>query len=515
MDNNTFLEELNANMPRFSIQSSNIEILDSPTKFHDVLIAKILSATRRIFLTSLYIGSDAHVLRHTLRKALRSNAQLKLYLLIDKLRGSRADPGCSDRSRTCISLLTTLVQEFGAHRVEIRCYQTPKLRGLWRCFVPERLNEGFGLQHIKLCGVDDEVIVTGANLSQEYFTNREDRYYVFCSEELTDYFHSLVVALGQFSYLLSSSTTDITGCGEHGFEWPSTNYTRLPLDKTEMVEIQCAARHHLIPILWRHSWEHLPFPTPLLQNKPLIRETLGDEDTVVYPLAQLAPLLGAYDTISKRPLSTHEWALSHLLAILPRCSSWTLSTPYLSFPDRFSDTLLSPDSKENYRPVTAASATNTGSIVTAAPEAMSFYGARGLAGYIPRAFTGEAKKLLQRIAQRGSSLRILQWKRGIAHESGGWTFHAKGWWVNCDGSDPTDAAAGESEASSMVMVGSSNYGQRSFTLDLEVDILLVTTNRDLKQRMNEERERILARSEQITTERINKGVSLRALWFGS
>jgi CDP-diacylglycerol--glycerol-3-phosphate 3-phosphatidyltransferase len=51
--------------------------------------------------------------------------------------------------------------EFGWERVEIRMYHTPNLTGLRKKYIPKRINEGWGLQHMKLYGVDDEIIISG------------------------------------------------------------------------------------------------------------------------------------------------------------------------------------------------------------------------------------------------------------------------------------------------------------------------------------------------------------------
>lgn len=40
-------------------------------------------------------------------------------------------------------------------------YHTPNLTGLRKRCVPKRINEGWGLQHMKLYGVDDEIILSG------------------------------------------------------------------------------------------------------------------------------------------------------------------------------------------------------------------------------------------------------------------------------------------------------------------------------------------------------------------
>jgi CDP-diacylglycerol---glycerol-3-phosphate 3-phosphatidyltransferase len=92
----------------------------------------------------------------TLQDALRKNPVLKLSILTDALRGTREAPNPS-----CASLLAPLVAEFGADRVDIRMYHTPNLTGLRKRYIPKRINEGWGLQHMKLYGIDDEIILSG------------------------------------------------------------------------------------------------------------------------------------------------------------------------------------------------------------------------------------------------------------------------------------------------------------------------------------------------------------------
>lgn len=92
----------------------------------------------------------------TIRDALIRNPELRVSILTDGLRGTREAP-----KPCCASLLTPLVEEFGEPRVEIRMFHTPNITGLKKRIVPKRLNEGWGLQHMKLYGIDDEVIISG------------------------------------------------------------------------------------------------------------------------------------------------------------------------------------------------------------------------------------------------------------------------------------------------------------------------------------------------------------------
>jgi len=195
-----FTSELDKIAPSFQINGSQIEILKTPADFYETLKVwflirtistfhikaanygmtqtKIRTAKRRIFLSTLYIGkSERELVRpsallpraidpsarcltvmqiDTIHAALRDNPKLQVSILTDALRGTREAPEPS-----CASLLAPLVDEFGSERVDIRMYHTPNLTGLRKKHIPKRINEGWGLQHMKLYGIDVEIILSG------------------------------------------------------------------------------------------------------------------------------------------------------------------------------------------------------------------------------------------------------------------------------------------------------------------------------------------------------------------
>ncbi len=102
----------------------------------------------------------------TIRTALQENPNVTVSFLIDALRGTRESPEPS-----CASLLVPLVADFGPDRVEIRMYHTPNLTGLRKRLIPKRINEGWGLQHMKLYGFDDEIIMSGCELLIFFFSS--------------------------------------------------------------------------------------------------------------------------------------------------------------------------------------------------------------------------------------------------------------------------------------------------------------------------------------------------------
>lgn len=90
-----------------------------------------------------------------LHSALRANPQLRVSILVDYLRSTREHP-----SPSSASLLASLSAAFPS-QVDIRLFHTPALHGWQKRWVPKRFNEGWGLQHMKCYGFDDDVIMSG------------------------------------------------------------------------------------------------------------------------------------------------------------------------------------------------------------------------------------------------------------------------------------------------------------------------------------------------------------------
>jgi CDP-diacylglycerol---glycerol-3-phosphate 3-phosphatidyltransferase len=68
------------------------------------------------------------------------------------------------------------------------------------------LREIFGVHHIKAHVFDSNVLITGANLSEDYFTDRQDRCYIIQDcPALADYFDDLISVLTDVSYNIDDS----------------------------------------------------------------------------------------------------------------------------------------------------------------------------------------------------------------------------------------------------------------------------------------------------------------------
>jgi CDP-diacylglycerol--glycerol-3-phosphate 3-phosphatidyltransferase len=341
-------------------------------------------------------------------------------------------------------------------------YHTPNLTGLRKKYIPKRINEGWGLQHMKLYGVDDEIIMSGANLSSDYFTNRQDRYHLFHSKDLTDYFAKIHDGVAKLSFDIQPSEEE--GSGGYTMIWPSSNPAPSPLDSPS--NFKASASKHLSHLLTS-------------SNSPVRRTSASPSTTTIYPVLSLVPLLNT---------STELPALTTILSSLTRPpftgSSWTFTAGYFNMTSSFRRLLLST------RPA-------SGTVLTAHPHANGFYGSKGVSGMLPDAYTHLAKMFLRKVKYEGlsESVTLKEWRFGKVNEEGGWTYHAKGLWVSfptaregaivreAAGSDPSESPP---EDPSLTVIGSSNYTKRSYELDLEANVIIATSDPGLRRRLGEE-----------------------------
>jgi CDP-diacylglycerol--glycerol-3-phosphate 3-phosphatidyltransferase len=304
-------------------------------------------------------------------------------------------------------------------------YHTPNLTGLRKKYIPKRINEGWGLQHMKLYGVDDEIIMSGANLSTDYFAKIHD-------------------GVARLSFDLQPS--DAPGSGGYTMSWPSTNPAPSPLSAPS--KYRDAASKHL---------SHLLTPS----NSSPTTSSRAEATTTIYPILSLVPLLST---------STELPALTKILTSLTRPplqpSTWTFTAGYFNMTPSFRRLLLST------RPA-------SGTVLTAHPHANGFYGSKGVSGMLPAAYTHLAKMFLTKVRheQLSDSIVLREWKKGMVGEKDGWTYHAKGLWVTF----PSTSAAGMPEDPSLTVIGSSNYTKRSYELDLEANVVIATKAVDEKE----------------------------------
>lgn len=444
--------QLDAIAPRFIVPSKDIKILTEPQEFYETLKSKIKSAKSRIFLSSLYIGKSQYELIQCIDDALSKNEDLKVYILTDALRGTREAP----ENRCSASLLIPLVDKHGKHRVDIRMYHTPHLNGFTKSLTPRRINEGWGLQHMKLYGFDDEILLSGANLSQDYFTDRQDRYYLFKSSSLTDYYFDIQNAVGSLSYQLLTSTKNATG---FRLSWPTSNKSCEP--SINLQRFISDSSYLLEPLLKHHATKNDEIP---------LNDT--EIDTVVYPVSQFTPLLH-----QENDISTEKPAILRLLSYLdsPKIK-WWFTAGYFNMLPEIKERLINGKAY--------------GKVITASPQANSFYKSSGVSYYLPEAYLLFAKRFLEEVQERGKSslIDLYEWLNGIVNTKGGWSYHAKGLWITVPGDDEP----------SITVIGSSNYTKRAYLLDLESNAIIITKNEQLKKTMKSEINNLLTHTQKLT-----------------
>ncbi|XP_041978643.1 CDP-diacylglycerol--glycerol-3-phosphate 3-phosphatidyltransferase, mitochondrial isoform X2 [Aricia agestis] len=359
------------NAPCFPVHSSKISIITEPNKFYETLYEKFKDAKRRISIASLYIGTGE--LEKDLLKVMMTNAkqqQLSLKILLDYQRGTRGEVN----SKT---LFESFIDKESIDNCKLSLYQTPKLQGSWSKALPSRYNEIIGLQHMKLYIADDIVILSGANCSNDYFGQRQDRYIQIEDKDLVNFYCDVIDALSDISKQLAG-------------------------DKIVAPKEICRKEFEGRITDLIEKWK-------LLQAEKLsVLDSKNETNTWIFPLLQM----GDFN------ITQDEDTTCNILTSGLKGSYFRLATGYFNLTEKYEKVLLK-DCKANI------------SLLMAHPNANGFLGASGPAGGIPYAYSLIAKKFWQKVVDYNQISRV----RILEYERPGWTFHAKGLWYYPPGSE--------------------------------------------------------------------------------
>ncbi|XP_033336225.2 phosphatidylglycerophosphate synthase 1 isoform X1 [Megalopta genalis] len=424
--------------PCFPVDGSKIKIIHEPGIFYSCLVEKCKNAKKRITFASLYLGTGKleSDLVEAIDKALSlSNGNIEVKLLFDYMRGSRG------KLNSCKMLQPLLNGKYG-HCCQIFLYHTPKLRGILKMIIPVRFNELVGLQHMKLYMIDNDLIISGANLSNDYFTNRQDRYFLIedC-KELCDFYNELVEKVGEFSFVLKQDGTTVLN---------STKNIH-PFKDKPVKFIEEAARS--VKALFLKEFEKRSNVEKISKD--------SNADTWIFPLIQMGQLNIYHDS----------YITLKLLETAQPGATLRLATGYFNLTSEYSDALLKD-------------CQGTCHLLTAHPTANGFFSAKGVAGGIPAAYTKIEESFIKRCTNMGQEDRIKLWE----FIKPGWTYHAKGLWYSLPGQ----------KTPSLTLIGSPNFGYRSVSKDLETQIAVITKNRKLQSELQKEYERLFASAKPVT-----------------
>ncbi|KAF7723275.1 CDP-diacylglycerol--glycerol-3-phosphate 3-phosphatidyltransferase, partial [Apophysomyces ossiformis] len=408
---------------------------------------RILSAKERIFIAALYIGHAEKELVDTVRLALSRSDKLKVHILIDCLRGTRIS-----KNQSSATLLLPLLQDF-PHQIEVSMYHTPDLKGVLKKTLPQRFNESIGLMHLKVYGFDDSVMLSGANLSIDYFSNRQDRYMIFEKQPgLARYYHELLSVVGSFSYKLAFGESE-------GYQLVMPGAMADPVQESRRYKAQVSER------LRRFLSK---------QNKTQAR---GDEhDTAVLPVIQMGPFGIKQD--EHATLELLQIAHRHGARSAGRDNWWTvhLTSGYFNFTDHYSAFILKTMARFRF--------------LTASPEANGFFNSKGVSGYLPAAYTYIERLFYKQVKRENKqeTITIEEYTRP------GWTYHAKGLWVCRE----------QEKLPCLTMIGSPNFGHRSSKRDLEAQAIVITENKGLQEALYKEVDRLHQYSEPVSEKTFEK-----------
>ena len=416
--------------PVFRAHPEQITFMSSPKQFFDAILSEIDKAQQRILLATLYFGNGEleREMVSKLKNKLQNlpTEQFRMHAHMDYLRGTRDGP-----LNSSASLFKPLVDSFPSH-LTVSLYRTPSL-GWRQHFVPSRWNEVFGLSHMKFFVFDNTVIMTGANLSSSYFTDRVDRYVCIKEHpELANYLQKLLKLVEMFSYKMNSNSLE----KEMSFDAS----TRSSYDTDDFLKE--------LELLFD------------VKNTFCDDEPPTDDATFMIPTIQMAPHHVRQDEKSLEDLVS--WFNENLPS-----ATCTLASGYFN---------LSPLAQHIFSK--AQNIRSPWRILTSSPRANSFFGSSGASRYIPDAYRSIEHAFLIDQNKRPSLARNAAGEEVIyEYNRPNWTFHAKGLWMD----DPNSGIA-------VTIIGSSNFGHRSFEKDLEAQLTIITSNADLAAKMRHERE---------------------------
>ena len=245
--------------PAIAVDPSAVTVLRQPTEYIDAILWGIAHAKTRVTLSSPYLGTGEHELLiiDALTAALRANPELKVRLLLDANRATRPEAssiesvvgninrnvseltgtevvlhaddapsaaterwaGSSNGVSSSTEMLAPLTREF-PHRVTVALFRVPNVQANFVAnqfplsyalpvvpeilpvvggtpigALPSALIEALGASNLKVCVFDNDVLLTGGDLSsrKDTFTTKQDRYmHVAANDHLASWYDDLV-----------------------------------------------------------------------------------------------------------------------------------------------------------------------------------------------------------------------------------------------------------------------------------------------------------------------------------
>ncbi|KAI6654302.1 CDP-diacylglycerol--glycerol-3-phosphate 3-phosphatidyltransferase, mitochondrial isoform X1 [Oopsacas minuta] len=335
---------LHKNCPGFYVKGDNIEIINSPQQFYRSLLHKIQTSNHRITISSLYIGTGnlEEELVNAIDKRMCEKLHLKVCILLDRLRGTRGDPNS-------LMLLLPLIKKH-KNRLQLSLYTTPILRD-YKLYMPQRLNEGLGVQHIKAYIFDNDIIISGCNLSELYFTHRQDRYILLQNApNLIQYIDDVVKTVCLHSEQVTGKLGNV-----------SKNNALISQTLGKAVK--------------------------KLISKYTVTPNGLESDTIIYPTIQMFQHGIIQDLTATRDLFMNTNSTDSVY----------ISSGYFNMPDLFTDTFTLSKAKFH--------------VLAASEQANGFYKAQGLSRYIPTMYLQLSNQFLELIKDSNKHIKYYEFQK--------------------------------------------------------------------------------------------------------
>lgn len=487
-------------VPFFMIGNKEIGIIESAAEFYTLLIKGIRESRFRINLSTLYIGGGPmeEFLVREIVAASNRNQQLKVSVIVDRNRGQRGGNVGGPSSEQLFQNMKGLA--LNPENLTLSLFQHNSLGRKSLLAPTSGAREVFGTYHAKHYIFDDTVILSGANLSEEYFTTRYDRYiYINEDKELCDFLDDFDrVCIDSGDRVVSASETQIgwkqpselveglqrrfSVFLHNSYSEKSTNalLASLVLPSQKQPQTDDFEANRLFADKIAKDFKSAKSVEAVAQacrdsinyydNKYRLYAVRSDSGkSLLFPSFQMALV----------DYRVEEQLIAQLLTLLIQSDpsqqySLSFTTGYFNPSDQLLSLLnrVPPNLKVD--------------ILTAAPNANSFFRAKGLKGYIPSMYR---IALLKWIKQLQGSPNVKFWE----FTKEGSTYHSKGLWLK---------AVGQQSAEYLTVYGSSNFSNRSFQKDLENQFYIVTSDQEKIGIFEREREALWRHARPITVEAI-------------
>ena len=167
----------------------------------------------------------------------------------------------------------------------------------YRRYIPFQLNEIGELYHCKLNVFDKQVILTGANLSHDYYTNRQDRYLLVNNHHFADMMDELLAFMVQTN-AFQKDIKRVEPLNQKGIEqiqkWAKFQESKListfnnKQSGTHLIPVlnwpRLDIKFNILPFLRTHFQDHLfTLSTAYFNPSPIVKDMIKNRATVIAP----------------------------------------------------------------------------------------------------------------------------------------------------------------------------------------------------------------------------------------